>query len=251
MPNRRPIDETGARASLIGMDGLSSDDITSFTTWAQLNRRFETERMVLRPLDVSDAESLFDAMKNPRVNEWIPVFEQPFDRVALRRWLLPRLARMERQEGLWYGVYHRGATVLMGWAYVGLEEELGGVELAGALSELYWGKGFIEEVGFALINDLFRAGVSHLVADCFPDNWSSMRALRALNFEEIEQRPMDTTRGRQQLRIFKLTPERWRKAKVLPLGDGLSPEDIKERRRELLALCREMKSARDYVEAQR
>lgn len=229
------------------MDDLRSDTIEAFTRWARATPAIDTPRLYTRPLTVEDAEPLFDALKNPRVNRWISVFPQPFDLSAMRRWLLPRLKRMDNGEGLWSGVFAQGSTVPMGFLFAGLEADLGGVEIAGALGELYWGKGFVEEATFVLINDLFRAGIPELVATCALDNWSSMRILRALNFTESGQQVVTTPQGERRSWLFRLTKENWGKVRLLPLGDGLSPEEIQTRRKALYAMCREMKSARDYL----
>ncbi len=231
----------------ITMD-LNSDDIARFVAWAKDFTELTTPRLVVRPLTLADDEALFDALKNPRVNTWISVFQQPFDLSAMRRWLTPRIERMEQHEGIWAGVYHHGSTHPMGWVFAGLEPDLGGVELAGALGELYWGKGFVEEASFALISELFGAGVSRLVATCAITNYSSMRVLQALNFEQRKRILLPRPQGPRESWLYELTPEQWRTVRLLPLGDGLSPEEIKQRRQALMALCREMKSARDYVE---
>ena len=227
---------------------LNSDDIGRFVAWAKDFTQLKTPRLVVRPLTLSDAEPLYDALKNPRVNTWISVYQQPFDLSALRRWLIPRIERMEQHEGIWAGVYPQGSTQPMGWVFAGLEADLGGVELAGALGELYWGKGFVEEASFALISDLMGAGLSRLVATCALNNYSSMRVLEALNFERRHKILLPRPQGARESWLYELTPDQWRKVRLLPLGDGLSPEEIKARRLALMALCREMKSARDYVE---
>lgn len=118
------------------MMDLNSDDIARFVGWAKDFRELATPRLALRPLTAGDAEPLYDAVKNPRVNTWISVFQQPFDLSSTRRWLAPRIERMERHESIWAGVYHHGSTQPMGWVFAGLEPDLGGVELAGALGEL-------------------------------------------------------------------------------------------------------------------
>lgn len=226
---------------------LNTQDIARFAAWAANFKDLSTPRLIAKPLTLEDAEPLFDALRNPRVNTWISVFEQPFDVSAMRRWLLPRLQRMDMHEGIWAGIYPAGASQPMGFIYAGIEPDLGGVELAGALGELYWGKGFVEEMTFALINELFDIGLPHLVATCAITNWSSMRVLEALNFVQERRIELVRPRGPNHSYLYALTPERWRKVRLLPLGDGLSPEEVKARRRALLQFCREMKTAREVA----
>lgn len=221
-----------------------TQDIERSRQWVKSFVGFDTPRLHLRPLRATDDTILFDAMENPRVNEWIAGFEKPFTLTAARRWLAPRLERMERGDGIYAGVFYRGTDVLLGFAYAVVDSERGGIEIAGALNELYWGKGFVEEVSFALISDVFAAGVGSVFATRALENWSSMRVLRTLSFSEISTKSILTPNGPRESRIFQLTPDAWRRAIVLPLGDSASAADVRARRMELMTLLRELKSRR-------
>lgn len=229
------------------MDGFNTHDIAALMAWARGHTGLKTPRLWTRPLRVEDADTLFDSIKSPRVNKWVSVFEQPCTVSTLRRWIGVRVARMEAGEGVWSAVFVHGSDVPMGWVSIDLEPELGGVELGGMLGELYWGKGFVEEISFALLSDVFEAGVSRVVATCAVDNYSSMRVILALNFEQTGKMDRSTPQGLRPSLVFELTPERWRKVRLLPVYDGLPPEEIAQRRRELHALCRDLKHTRDRL----
>jgi len=226
---------------------LSSDDIERFSAWSRAFTTLETPRLVARRLTADDADAIYEALKNPRVNRWLAPLEQPFDRTAARRWLVSRLKRMEDGEGVQCGIEYRGSPVLLGFVGLALSEEAGGIAIGGAVSELYWGKGFVEEMCFVLVNEMFRIGVSSLVGTCAVDNWSSMRVLHTLNFEQVDRKQIATPQGDRDSFVYRLTPERWRSARVMPLSDGLSPEELVERRKALYAIVRDLKSARDYM----
>lgn len=232
------------------MDGFNSNDITAVANWTRSHTGLTTPRLWTRPLRIEDADALFDSIKNPRVHKWVSVFEQPCTLSTLRRWIGVRAARMEAGEGIWSAVFVHDSNVPMGWISIDLEPELGGVELGGMLGELYWGKGFVEEASFALLNDVFDAGVSRVIATCAVDNYSSMRVILALNFEKTGQMDRSTPQGPRPSFVFELTPARWRNVRLLPLYDGLPPEEIAQRRSELRALCRDLKNARDQSACQ-
>lgn len=219
-------------------------DIESSREWVRSFTGFDTPRLHVRPLAATDDIHLFEAMQDPRVNQWIGGFEQPFSLVSARRWLAPRLERMERGDGVYVGVFYKNTDVLMGFAYAVLDGDSSGVEIAGALNELYWGKGFVEEFSFALISDLFAAGVSAVLATSAMENWSSVRVLRALNFTEVATKPIITPNGPRESRVFRLTAEAWRRAVIVPLADDADPREIKRRRVALVTLLRELKEAR-------
>lgn len=226
---------------------MDTDQIARLAAWVKTFEPMETPRMVARPFRADDAELLYEALKNERVNRWIGGFEQPFDVSAARRWLAPRLERMERGEGVYGGVFYREPRMLMGFFYAVVNIEGGGVEIAGALNELYWGKGFVEEFSFALVNEVLRAGAPSVLATCARDNFSSMRVLQTLNFEQEAFKTIPTPQGPRESWVYRLTPERWSSAMVMPLNDGVPQEEVTKRRRELLAMCRELKTARDYI----
>jgi hypothetical protein len=112
------------------MDRLRSDDITALTTWARNHTGLKTPRTWTRALRVDDAEALFDSIKNPRVNKWVSVFQQPCTLSTLRRWIAVRVARMEAGEGVWSAVYPSGETGPMSFALGGTRphsSEIGGM----------------------------------------------------------------------------------------------------------------------------
>jgi RimJ/RimL family protein N-acetyltransferase len=212
--------------------------------WVEQFDRLETPRVYTRRLRMEDDQALYDAMKSSRVNRWISGFAQPFDLSAMRRWLAYRLDRMERGEGSYGGVFYRGSDVLLGFTHAVLEPELGGVEIAGAVQELYWGKGFVEEMGFALIADLFDAGVNPIVATTAMENYSSFRALSAFNFERVATHDIQTPNGLRPSLVFRLTPERFRQAMITPIDAPLSHAEVRAQRLELIKLCEDLKAQR-------
>lgn len=226
------------------MDRVTTDDIARFAAWVDGFEGFETGRLSTRRLRVDDADALFEAMRSPRVNKWISGFAQPFDLSAARRWLVPRIERMERGEGVYGAVFYRHTNTMLGFMHAVMEPELGGVEIAGALHEIYWGKGFVEEFSSALLDNVFAAGTPVAVATCALDNWSSFRALHAMNFERQGQVEIATPQGPRPSWLYSLTPAQWEERRFAPLHDGLGTDEVRERRKALIEFCREMKAAR-------
>lgn len=217
------------------MSEITSDDIERLAAWVRGFTTIETPRLTMRRLSAEDAEALHGAMRNERVNSWISGFAQPFDLSAMRRWLAPRLERMERGEGIYGAILHRESGVMLGFMHAVMEPELGGVELAAALQEVYWGKGFVEEGAFALINDLFDAGLSQLVATCALTNRSSIVALHALAFTQTATIDIVTPQGPRPSFLFMLTPEAWRSIRLMPFEESLCLQEIRARRKAIIA----------------
>lgn len=212
--------------------------------WVSAFKTLETPRILARRLRIDDDQILFDTLSDPRVNAWIGGFEQPFTLSSARRWLTPRLDRMDNGDGVYGAVFHRVSRVLLGFMYAVRDPAHDGIEIAGALNELYWGKGLVEELSFALINDLFAAGVPRVIATCATDNFSSMRVLRTLNFERMGAKDIVTPNGPRPSWVYALTPERWQAAIIVTALETPSGDDVKRRRAALQALCRELKQER-------
>lgn len=212
--------------------------------WIGSFTQLETPRLVARPLVMADDTALFEALQNPRVHNWVGPLEKPFTLSSARRWLTSRIERMEREEGINCGVFYRESGTLMGFVGAALKPELGGMTIGGAGSEVYWGKGFAEEIGFALVIDLFSAGVAPLMATTALDNYASERLLRAFNFEEVGEIVSETPGGARASRLFMLTEPAFRKAIITPDKNATSPDDVRARRKALLRQCQEIKARR-------
>lgn len=224
---------------------ISQEQIDACRHWIKTFDRLETPRLVARRLTIADDELLFEALKNPRVHSWIGPLEKPFTLSSARRWLASRIERMEREEGINCAVIYRDSGTLMGFVGAALKPETGGMTVGGAGSEVYWGKGFAEEMGFALVIDLFSAGINPIMATTALDNYSSERLLRAFNFEEVGEVISDTPDGPRPSRLFRLTEQAFRGAIVTPDKGSASPDEISAKRKALLQQCREIKSRRN------
>ena len=211
--------------------------------WVRGFGGLETPRLYARRFVATDDQLLFEALRNPRVHSWVSTFEKPFTFSSARRWLAERLDRMDKEEGVSCGVFHRDSGALLGFVGAAFKPEQGGMTLGGAVSELYWGKGFAEEITFALILDLFGAGVAPLFATTALDNYASERLLLAFNFENIGQIDVETPGGERGSRLYRLTEQRFRQAVITP-DSGVSPEEQRQRRRALLRQCQDLKSQR-------
>jgi RimJ/RimL family protein N-acetyltransferase len=212
-----------------------NEQAENFRQWAKQFCGLETPRLVGRILRHDDDQALFEILQNPCVHRIVAGFRFPFDLSSVRLWLGERMERMASGKGMYVGARYRGTDCLLG--YFGVKWDLGAANIGGAVDPLYWGKGLTEEMMFAMINELFGAGIGRIIATCALDNYSTMRVMRACNFDELERTEIDTPQGRRASRHFELTPERWRSARVMPAEIPLSPEDIQERR-QALRTCR-------------
>jgi len=143
-----------------------------------------TERLLLRPVRVSDTESLFIRRGDPRVAE-LQDWEMPYTRARAeasiascletedppeRGWWMLTIADLDDQD-----VY---GDIVFGFANEGRTAEVGY-----NLSPEHWGKGIATEALTALVDWMFDVrGISRLAAMLHPDNHRSARVLENAGF---------------------------------------------------------------------
>jgi [ribosomal protein S5]-alanine N-acetyltransferase len=151
--------------------------------------RIETDRLILRPFELSDAEAAFGWRGDPVVVCFTPTgpdksVEETRARLAIyiehqkahgfSKWLV-----LDRDSGVAIG--DSGLLVLPGW-----------IDLGFRFAQPYWGKGLATEVASAWVRaafDIFH--LSRLGAFVHPENVASIRVLEKVGFQ-VEGRGMVT-----------------------------------------------------------
>ncbi|WP_375058243.1 GNAT family N-acetyltransferase [Zobellella sp. DQSA1] len=143
----------------------------------------ETKRLILRPLAISDSESLLAIFSDPEVMQywntapWATI-QDAFDFVNGSN------DSMRNRESITLGVYLKSSDELAGKCMLfNYDRESKRAEIGFGLSRLCWGKGYINEAGEALIQYGFNVlGLRRIEAEIDPDNLSSAKALEKLGF---------------------------------------------------------------------
>ena len=176
--------------------------------------RLETKRLILRPWRESDAQSLFDYAKDPRVGPiagWAPHASVEYSRQIIREVLLARetYAVVLKSEGDRpvgsIGLLRGRASNLP------LLEKEG--ELGFWIGAPYWGQGLIPEAAHALIRHAFEdLGLEILWCGYFDGNEKSHRVQTKCGFvfhhtvPDVYWAPMDDIRTEH---ITRLTKNQW------------------------------------------
>lgn len=142
-----------------------------------------TERLTLRPLELSDAARFSALSSDPGVARMTCGLPSPNPPIAAEGWILLRQARA----GL--GVEQTFAIDLAGHGLIGAmgvsrrsSDKRAGWEIGYWLGRPYWGKGLATEAGRALVAHLRAQGCTPLYASHFADNPASGRVLGKLGF---------------------------------------------------------------------
>ncbi len=144
----------------------------------------ETQRLTLRPFDLSDVPAVTEITTRPLVSRYMTdmVYDTPERAEAWIR-MLDRICN-EQEPCVLLAIVKKGETEPIG--YVGLhpKDTLDNeVEILYALSDEYQGRGYVTEAGKALVNWCFSAtSVPYLAAIVQHSNAASSRVTQKLGF---------------------------------------------------------------------
>jgi len=139
-----------------------------------------TPRLVLRPWQIEDADTLFDILQQKDILRYFPrTTPPPKDRVEkyiayhLNHW-------QERGYGHW-AVVVNGTSQVIGWCGLEFLPETEETEVAYLLSTPFWGKGFATEAARASLGygfDVVR--LQQVIGLVHPENIASRRVLEKI-----------------------------------------------------------------------
>lgn len=147
-----------------------------------MSDRIETERLILRPFEASDAEAAFGWFGDPVVMRFTPAGADKSNEETKAR----LAGYMDHQKAHGFSkwlVYDRNLGVAIGDSGLLVLQDYGWVDLGFRFAQRYWGKGFATEVASAWVRaafDEFR--LTRLGAFVHPDNHASIRILEKLGF---------------------------------------------------------------------
>jgi [ribosomal protein S5]-alanine N-acetyltransferase len=142
--------------------------------------RLETERLVLRPMEVGDAEELHAVYSDPSTFEYISLgparaIEETLERIAVKS------AHQTRHGFALWSVVERDSRRVIGDCGLQMLEGGPDVELGYKLGSAYRGRGYATEAGRAWLERGFgELGLDRIVAVTAPDNRASRRVMEKL-----------------------------------------------------------------------
>lgn len=140
----------------------------------------QTERLVLRAFDITDAMDVYAYAKSPKVGPmagWLPHESLEESQAAVRRYMT--------RGDIWAMVEKKSGRVV---GAISLQKDLrrehdNAMMLGYSLGEDWWGRGYATEAGAAMLSHAFETlGCSIVTAYHFPDNPRSERVLKKLGF---------------------------------------------------------------------
>jgi RimJ/RimL family protein N-acetyltransferase len=175
--------------------------------------KLETERLVLRPLELSDAEAVRQLAGDRAIAENTISIPHPYEAGMAEEWISGRQEMFENQKGVTLAITLKSDGTLIGAMslmdlHVGHRAELGYW-----VGRPYWGQGFCTEGGEAMIRYGFeQLGLVRIHASHFGSNPASGKVLTKLGMRhEGRQRHHVKKWDRlEDLELYGLLREDWR-----------------------------------------
>ena len=141
-------------------------------------RRIETDRLLLRPLTLADAEDVFEWVGDSVVNRYMPY--ALYENVEqVKAWISDIV-----DEDLEFGFELKKTGKVIGAGSVGYDVSRAAYELGYNLNRAYWGKGFATEASRAMLQWAHDAlGARDFVANHAVANTASGNVIRKCGFQ--------------------------------------------------------------------
>lgn len=165
----------------------------------------ETERLLIRPLQDSDENDIFEYASDPEVARFMAwdahkTIEDTRDFLRYIKDLEAERLQIDR------GIILKAENKLIGTiSFVTIDYAMKIVELGYCLSRAYWGHGYAVEAGNAMIDAAVKYLKIHRIeAECSTDNVNSERVMMKLGmqFEGIMRQRLPQHHGYQDAKLY-------------------------------------------------
>ena len=162
-----------------------------------------TDRLVLRPLALSDAARIALLAGDFDVASMTGTIPHPYNERMAGEWIGSALAG---EEGTVFVIERDGALIgCVGYR----EDEKGGAELGYWLGKPYWGQGYATEASAAMVAYAFDdGGLDYLTIGHFADNPASARIMAKLGFTEQGEKIRECVAREEKARCLTYRLER-------------------------------------------
>jgi len=135
----------------------------------------ETERLRLRPLELTDAQALYEIVSAREVAEGTLTIPHPYR----PEWAAEYIASIENENE--FAITLRSDGALVGSIALTVEAEHDRGQLGYVVGVPYWGNGYATEAGRAVVGHAFEElGLNRVYAFCFSRNVASRRVLEKI-----------------------------------------------------------------------
>ena len=171
-----------------------------------------TERLVLRPLSMSDDEAIYAYGSDPEVSKYV-LYETHRSIEDSRTFLRTVMAEYEQQKPSALGIALQESNRLIGSiGYLNWHADHRRIEIGYALSRDFWNMGYVTEAARALIGHFFRnSDLIRIEARCRTENIGSSRVMEksGMKFEGVLRKHIFVKGGHHDMKMYSILRDEW------------------------------------------
>ena len=145
--------------------------------------KLETSRLILRPLEASDADRIIEFMSVREVTKFLLYFSYPINGEQVKAWLNSVLEAKPEYCAYW-AIVDKETGILIGVISLTLDQYNHKGDIGYLMDKDYWGKGLMTEACWSVVSygfgvlKLHRIDISHMVG-----NIGSQKVINKLGFQ--------------------------------------------------------------------
>lgn len=157
----------------------------------------ETERLILRPFNMNDAESVFDGWETDEEVAKYMFWTAHNDINKTIEWLQFEIGQIPKDDWYRFALVEKETGVLVGTGLIYYEEEVSSWEIGYNLSREYWGLGYTTEALQCIIDFAkCQLNIHEIVGRYAKENLSSGHVLDKLGFKYEKGIPYECNDGK-------------------------------------------------------
>jgi RimJ/RimL family protein N-acetyltransferase len=157
-----------------------------------VNLILETDRLILREFQLSDAEAFFAMDCNPKVHQYL--WNKPVQKMDETIEIIEFIKKQYIENGIGrFAMISKNTNEFIGWAGLKFNTEevnnkVDFYDIGYRLDEKFWGKGYASEASFAWLNYAFETmKIKTLEAATHSENAASNKILQKIGMQMTEQ----------------------------------------------------------------
>lgn len=157
-----------------------------------MNLILKTDRLILRELQLSDADAFFAMDSNPKVH--IYLWQKPVEKIEETIQTIEFVHKQYQDNGIGrFAILLKDTNEFIGWAGLKYNTEMVNnktnfYDIGYRLEEKFWGNGYASEATFAWLKYAFESmKIKKIVAAAHAENSASNRILQKIGMQITEQ----------------------------------------------------------------
>jgi [ribosomal protein S5]-alanine N-acetyltransferase len=147
------------------------------------NPKFRTERLNLRPFQLTDSLQVQELVKDGEIAETTTIFPYPLPDGYANEWIHSTHKAMGKGESFHFAIINN-QNILIGCIYLFINKRHNKGEIGYWLGKPFWNKGYCTEAGEVIIKFGFEElGLNRIYADAFTKNPASSKVMQKLGLK--------------------------------------------------------------------